>query len=561
MILQIMSLSKLLQIDPFIPETEIVPSEVVYLEYFNTGTPQKQSYDIKPPTSRSLLDSEVWIRHTLKFEDKNAFGGILDLIRLMFEISGNENMQDARLAFRQGFVTHSSIENIRLYINNTEILGSPKDWVDHVMRFYITERENQTVVTMSGGKIDEGVNMFYTQAGTEMVGDFTIPAGAAIIRASAGYGAYDPRQTGLAPPIANLRTHIMPSNEFHNPGFDYRFSQLWKHSRRTATNIDTDTEREEFLGGQGRFGSDFEVQVWERVPIAPFHLWDMKDRRNMIPHIREMQLRLDYTPNKLSNFCSGFNSILANRDWELNIKCDFLNSKSSIRCRWITPPLDLKIPRSVAIPMCQFRMFRKSLPVFAKAAEDFHSSTKIDIFNDIRLEQIPDLFFIYITPDKSLRNVQHPSEFCCEIRSIDFRIEGNAGKLVRIKAEELYVIYSRNMKGDKRLDWISWSRYFCTVVLKPEDIGIKSGRGSGSGVPIIISITIAYRYWYTWPETPRRDRIGGLPGVFLDTNREAIRNLMPQDVPMVMYVACEYKKYKLEMHRDAPSKYSLYQGK
>jgi len=413
------------------------------------------------------------------------------------------------------------------------------------MRYYISKKENESVVTLSGGKIDEINNFWFVRSGIAAQGEinFTqndLDNAPFLKEIQVGFGPFD--GSGAALVGALIRSPVPITKDFNNPGLEYRFAQMFHVSKESeAADLVFD------------FESDLEFEIWERMPCAPFHLWDRKDTRNMIPHIREMQIRLNYSQNLFTRLFGGFNGDLTEPLGD-NFSSSF-KGRSSIRCRWITPPLSLQLPRSVAIPMSQFRVFEKAFGSLQR--EDilvFESPSIVQTFNNIRLEQIPDMFFIYVTPSKSaVPNFQDPSEHCCEIEQITFKINGDSGKLVRIEGRELYSLYTRYMPGDIIPSFREWQRSFCAVALKPEDIGINFGSGvTPTNLGVIMSIEAKVKVWYKSPAYGD------------DTARGFSRDLWPGDqaginlpVPVNIYVSCEYRKYRLEMNANAPSKYAL----
>lgn len=550
-----MSLSESLQISTFIPEQDIVPRDVIYLEYENRGTAEKMRFDIKPPSPRSLLDSEVWIKHTIKVRETLVLHDVINILGEVFTPREFDTLQTAVIALRQGFVTHSAITNINCYINGTKINETPRAWVDHVMRYYITKKENETAVTLSGGKIDENVNLWFTNSGMSMLG--AISGNPSSIEA--GIGPFDPKIT-IAGVESQLRSALLPSKEFINPGFDYRWTEMWKNSRE---GFDEANESRQFIDDSNTFTTTFDISVWERLPVSPFMLWETKDKKNMIPHIDVMLVEIDYAQSKLSNFFGGWEAVIVDEEEDVRFESNMtaeLGRNSIIRCKWITPPLNLTIPKTVSIPMCQFRVFEKNLGKLGKSPDNYVSVIFFANFDNIRLEQIPDKFFIYITPPKGRRKFQDPSEHCLQIVSLRIKINGDPGKIVRIATEQLYMLYTKNMKGDIMPDWRSWSRYFCTAVLKPEDIGLKEKTGPGSGVSAIISIEAAFRVWYTWPNAKV-----SITRTYRENSRQIwpshLSNETAEEEETVFHVACEYKKYKLEMTQGKPSKYVLFASK
>jgi len=530
-----MSLSKLLQISPYIPSTEILPSDVQYMEYFSDNNQNKMFFDIKSPSPRSLLDNEIWIKHVITLDDTGAA-----LLNQMFLRNDNNLQQDSVLALRQGFCTHKALENVEVTINNTKITEHPINWSDHVMRYYISKKENESVVTLSGGKIDETNNFWFVRSGIAAQGVLNITAieiGAPPVQKDlyVGFGGFD------ALGFTQIRSFVPITKDFNNPGLEYRFSEMFNAAREVNPPDQV-----------ANFGPDVEFEIWERIPCAPFHLWNNKDVRNMIPHIREMQIRLNYSQNLFTRLFGGWNG-----DAAATMQDNFTSSfrgRSSIRCRWITPPLSLQLPRSVAIPMSQFRVFEQAFGSLTRDQDVFESPSIVSTFNNIRLEQIPDMFFIYVTPSKSAApNFQDPSEHCAEIEQITFKINGDAGKLVRIEGKELYNLYTRYMPGSIVPSYREWQRSFCTVALRPEDIGINFGSGvTPTNLGVIMSIEAKVKVWYLSPLYEA------------NTERGVDRDLWPGDqflinnaVPVNIYVACEYRKYKLEMNENAPSKYEL----
>jgi len=545
-----MSIDQTLRINPFVLDRKIIPREAQYIEYSSGLQGRNLRFDIRAPNENSLLESEVWLKQTIRITQV----GPTDLFDFSYNLSEDVPAAASIYALRQGFVLHRALERIECIINNVSITESPREWSDHVMRYYLSHQENETVLTLSGGKIDQDTNHWQIHSKNGMTGQFTVlgsagpfPTPNQDFKIAARQGATDTGFSIVGPhTFIEMGSAVPNSRYFSNKGLDHRYAEMYRASREDGNVAD----------GTGGFAENFDIEVWERLPISPFHLWDRRDVRTGIPHIKRLTINLDYSNNLIGDLIGGFDGDFAN-SFQANYAVSFVGS-ALLRCRWITPPLGMKLPASISIPMMQYRTYRQLGGSLARNVTggdyDFTTNTVTRNFPNLRFRQMPSKLFIYVTPDKSKRIITDPSEYCCSIETVEITYNGNSGKILRIEGRELYSLYVRNMPGDMRPSFREWDRHFCCVVLTPADIGL-GPQFDNSTRQVIMDIKVRFKAFYVEPQVEGDGNRAKFHDIWPSDAEDTLRQGVAQDA--FIHVTAEYNSYKLNLHRDSPSTYTL----
>ena len=100
---------------------------------------------------------------------------------------------------------------------------------------------------------------------------------------------------------------------------------------------------------------------------------------------------------------------------------------------------------------------------------------------------------IWASPDPSVKASEDPSEFHLEIINLDISIDGDSGKLIQANQAHLFAMYIKNAANSNLTvhDFETWRKFYCTIALRPEDLGMRFGPGINH--PISLAIRMRYR--------------------------------------------------------------------
>jgi hypothetical protein len=522
-----MALNKSLQINTFIPSSEILPANVQYIDYTAESSGNNVVFQVRKPAINAMLDTEALLEWGI---DLDLLPGFMD--GMFLPVNELLPAQGNRFALRQGFLSHRLIKSAEVSINNALITEPIQQYTDIIARYYATRKESETIFTGSGGEMDEGSPRNVSNR------DFVLnrPVQGPILTEAANLGPFTGANT--------IRSALPMDKKFYNVGYSNRVSDLQR-----LLKLDSG------FAGQA-YRDSFIIDLIDRLPLSPFMMYDMRDTHNVIPYIEQLRITLNFenisvSPLDKTNVGKVFqgNDINLATGFPLGVESLGYSPIFKLKLKWIIPPMQMKLPRSVKIPMTGYRMYHQEIKSVPIANADIRSIGRTDTFDNIRLQQIPDRLFIYISP-LNAKQFYQSSEAYATIITLTFRINGVNGKLVRLTGNQLYYLYNRDRRSDLREDFTTWELYHCVAVLRPEDIGLPSDTGKND--PIQMSITVRYQAFNKTPDY----KDDGVPDLRNLAESEGI-SMWPVDGRVQLNVLCEYNKFQLTINRTGGANYKL----
>ena len=372
----------------------------------------------------------------------------------------------------------------------------------------------------------------------------------------------------------------LESDYWVNQGLSRRVSKFQKKLRDTG-RPDAFTNAIINLAGDKSYPASFVYDVWERLPISPFMNYEARDLKRSIPHINQMTLNINWNANTHPPPPNQFpqkSMIMQGHDTGFFRKNDqsgavprvdprildlltvdwFGANPPVLHLKWIIPPMGYRLPPQISIPIIDYQHFsQKARGVVMN--NTLRSTAEVsDTYNNIRLEQIPDFLFIYLTPEQSDCKLEDPSELMAEITRLDISTDGDSGKLLGMTSMELYSAYVRNALGREmiRTDYDQWRQHHCCVVLRPEDMGLRYSPGIRN--PVTLNIRVFFKvHW----NRPRMSAILNAVGV-QDLRVAQPGNLWSTETGLFnrdinINVLCEYRKYRLTLTESGGSRREL----
>lgn len=522
-----------------------VPQDIYYQNTAaNTYSTGGYSFYVITPASNALLDNEIYIEIPITINLSGYAGGL--------ESTNNSTpfaASNTHFALRQCWAIARSIQNLSVNINGTVISNSPVVWMDAMNRLYLSEEEASNICTMSGGEFDTGyrlafgedMNPFISDANQTLTGAQTMG-----FKINRGFGSNtttlgsQSHQNDADEKIALLP--VMPANSmFENQGFSRRFYRIVKLLREQINS--------QLTPGQNRYGTgSFTFSLFERVPIAPFLLYDSRDYKMSIPHVRTLTLTASYSTNAGPLVWQYPKSNVAPQQ-------DLINSTLNINVpalTWMTnqPILHLKwimskdiIPPNISIPCSIIREYQLgfSTPVFATTSPTISSTGQQ--YNNINLEGVPDLLLIYLRKDPNNAAYGDPSEHFLGIDLLNITVAGTTGKMNNISRGELYSLWLKNVvhRGIYKQSFQEWYTRGCVVALRPKDYGCMFG--PGMDYPVQISVSVNYTNWNVFPQ-------------YLESFTYVVDNTATT-TSYNFYIVAVYNRYSLSLNSGGGSKLSL----
>jgi len=570
--------SDALDIREFQAVTELEPLNTHFQKYTaDTSSDAGTSWFINSPGRGALLYSEAYIEYTMSFANVAAATNVLSEMFIRDDNAGSLRSNN-HLALRSDFPMTGAMQSITANINGTVINEQPDRWSHEVARFYATKNELNSICTMSGGEMDMGSFIAYTQ-------DDFVPqvnaVGAGTVSSVRGF-----HQTGTITNFSavGLLTQAPEIKQNYNKGFQSRFHRLSMFARDgTDGNAGSGSGAANAAGGSAPTQLSF--KIFERVPVAPFMLWETRDERRSIPNIDKLELRIGWNSNARNMILQGLDrdalTLPATGSLNVaNLNFDFSGqnllvpgaAKPVLNLRWYIPPAAMvaQMPREISIPIKEMKYNSFSFPAFTHGVAVIKDGQAQQTFNNIRLEQIPSLMLIYIKPDPSQMGIEDPSEFHLEIESMDISIDGDSGKLLQATQAELFAMYVRNAGNRNSImpDFDEWRKYYCTVAVRPQDLGVRQGPGINH--PVTLSVTVKYNSWWNIPHKMQFQAVNQVG--FRDTAGEN-RNLWSRNDAYIqgkaglgansiarapiIHIASEYDLYELTLSMAGGSRRKL----
>jgi len=567
-----MAVNHTLQIDEFAEQPEQLPVHIDYHTYTADQSSRAGcSFRIDTPGSGALLDSEAWIFYTVELRRDTAVDvSLCDIFKITDDAqaadtpgSRQSSASGNKIAFRQGFTMQRAMQSISLNINGTTLVERPDRYADQVLRFYSMPQEVTTMMSGSGGDLDTGYGYAICKADNWLSHRDATTGISVIVEGG-------PTKSNAA---ADLSCMKYPDDEnWINTGFERRVQKLMRIARtggdvNAAANPQAESNLLASWGSET--GQRLVVVLKERLPISPFMNYEARDLKRSIPHINQMTLNINW--NSLTHTNGGTKSMIlqghnvlatANNpaDYFTGFQVDWFKTKPVLHLKWIIPPMGYRLPPQISIPIIDYQHFSQPQAVARIAdAVNFQESPSIS-FNNIRLEQIPDLLFIYITQEQSLSTLRTPSEQMFEIVDLDISTDGDSGKMLSATNMELYAMYVRNALGREMIrgDYQMWRKHHCVIVLRPEDMGLRFSPGIRN--PVTLNVRARVRNHFNRPRMT--GTVSNVPLTEAAYLPNRIQNLSINEdlapvVEVFWNVLCEYRKYRLTLTESGGSRREL----
>lgn len=504
------------------------------------------SFYVITPASNALLDNEAYIQYSVTIT--SVAGG--DVFRGMFEgnaATGSDN--DIRMAMRQCWPLMRSYQSLSTNINGTVISNQPYIWCDAMHRMYLSEEEAASVCSMSGGEFDKGYRIprgsdqnFY-EGTTALQLNANVLAGNAYLNIQVN-PSFFPDVAGLQFPgnnnaaqNYNITAQYPPGDKYLNEGFATRFYRLARISRENQDPA--------FARGFQKYNTSITFDVFERIPICPFLLYDSRDYHMSIPHVRTLTIAAQFSSNAANmilqgNTDYGTNSLYTATNNDITI--DWYTTKPKLRLKWIMSK-DI-IPPNITIPAHIIREYGQSFnSTLVPNTSGEGAITGSTTYSNINLEGIPDLMLVYLRYTPTNETYRSPSERYLSITSLLVTVAGTTGKMNAISNGELYMLWLKNVvhRGIFKQSFDDWYKKGCVVALRPKDYGCLFG--PGMDYPVQISIQANYANYNMAPSVLNANAF------VLDNTNAAISYMF--------YVVCVYQRYSLSLNSGGGSRLSL----
>lgn len=509
-----------LQVREFAPIVERQPINVHYQRYeADSASDSSITWNIDAPFAGALLDNEVLIQYDVTITPNAAFqiGGMWDGANPAAGAgagqvgAGAGNLAEAlgsslnenRLAFCEGFSVAASMQSCNVTINGQTLTQSPRKWMGEFMRFYASPHEEKTVCSLSGGEFDSGDHSSNVKDDGYAVMDLARHGVQATdtnnYKVADGYATFADAATGGVTDAINLLTDFPTDGEvWYNPGFTKRFYRLSKYARTqdeaaaAGPPIVAHAPDTVQLANSHRFADTLVVTVYERLPMSPFLLWEAKDGRHSIPYVDKMEIDLRFVgaAQKLALSLQG----VMNADPTVTFH---QGTGPKLHLKWYIPPMGMVMQPQVSIPIQKIKEYSKTFASVIAHANGVHQSTvKDESFNNIRLQQIPDLFMIYAKPVSSASVLRDPLEKHLEIQELRVTVNGDSGKVLQASSGRLFSLYVKNapMAREREYEYDTWRKKYCTVVLTPADLGVLMPPGVNHGVTLDVELKAVSHY-------------------------------------------------------------------
>lgn len=539
-------------IKQFAPVVQKQPLNTHYQEYVaDSATPTQVLFNIDSPFAGALLDNEVYVEYTLGFNYDSSGSAIAnDDVRSLYE-GLDSSADDPRtagdypatpdidgvLALRQGFAIHNGLSNCEVVINGQSLRQTPHRYMAEFARFYAHPTELCGIATMSGGELDCGQHTLDTADDSGLVysGHTDTSTGQRVsdwdtayrLQVSLGFAKVDTPSSSIY-----ARSGVpIGDDRLVNSGLAARVYRLMTNWRETGP---ADAQAAE---GFGRFAQSYQLTVYERLPISPFLLWEAKDKKRSIPYVDKMEVSM--------TFYSDAWKLIVQTSLDMSASLNWWSSAPRLHLKWYIPPPGSTLPPEISIPVSQYKESVRivSAPVAISDQTVPTPQTGVN-YENLRLQQIPDLLFIYVRPTEASYTATMSSEHHLEINNVEITVNGDSGKALRASSAQLFSMYCRNspMRMHSKLDFEEWRKRFCTLVFRPSDLGVRVPPGVNHGVTLDVRCSVTN--WWSVPACGLESVLDtpGTGGGFLDRGR--------LDSPVSQYelhVLSIYDKYELTL--------------
>lgn len=193
---------------------------------------------------------------------------------------------------------------------------------------------------------------------------------------------------------------------------------------------------------------------------------------------------------------------------------------------------------------------------------------------NIRLESMPDRFYICVQRNQTEKQLWHPTEHNLAITNIKINADGKSGRFQQATAYELWTISMKYYAQPVPFEFWFWSS--CICVFTAADLGVHVGPGWNRPISLHLEVETYYNKNLALSSNfCIQNQIGracltdntGAGGPFytdkypcIDSQWPAIGNFTPFNVPggdqkanYVLQVTCEYSRYVLTLGEDGRS--------
>lgn len=481
----------------FHPFVEKQPLNVHYQEYSaDQASRQSCNWNIDSPFAGALLDNEVLVEWTftgarvpLTTQFVNGGNGVgVD------QGAGGKTILD-RVCFAQGFPFVSALAKMECVINGQSLRTSPSKYIPEFTRFYSHPMETQGIATLAGGELDDNSCGPLTDGSAW---DFTLDtnAGARSVKTD-----HSNSLAALPDEVIRPRFPIGMGTRHVNQGYAKRYQRFWERTRvynGILRNIDEADDDADYKA------QDPTYQLFERLPLSPFLMFEAKDGKRSIPYVDKMEITMTFHANHLKHALQG------NRFAQTLVgAADFgnwfsENARPKLHLRWYIPPPGMVLEPEISIPISVYK--ETSIPVTGLVVDPrspdgnkTYKEVPAVNYSNIRLQQIPDMIFIYAKPTAAAMELDFNPEHHLAIESIEITINGDSGKLLRASKGELFSMYVRNspMSKERLYDFDTWFQKYCTCVFVPSDLGVRVPPGVNHGVTL--DVRVEFRQYWTGP--------------------------------------------------------------
>lgn len=534
-----------LQVSSFDPIVEKQPINVHYQKYTaDSFSSSSVTFNVDSPFAGAMLDNEVLIEYkvTLKphsdaVPDGTVNGGGRFAFQNMFEgagpAGGGQNARahtavartEGRMGLSAGWAVHNSLSSVSLTINGQTITQTPRKWMPEFMRFFASPHEEKSVCSLSGGEFDTGDYSTRTRDGGSAMGLPTYAAAANSTLAGTGYnltaaGAVARRgrpAAGLVAVPGNNEVNLPPlyptaEGTWYNDGYSKRWYRFAEHARLSGATAGSarpnaapaDSDAAAAVQNFSRYADEVSFTVYERVPASPFLLWDAKDGKHSIPYIDKMELDLRFVSD-LTRYSMQGKYVLGDGFAPAAASIPLMSflgtagtSAPILHLKWYIPPPGMVMAPQVSIPIQKIKELSIVNSGLAPAiAVTEVRSGEIDMtYANIRLQQIPDLLFVYAKLQEGAQLLRDPVEQHLEITELRITVNGDSGKVLQASSGRLFSLYLKNspMARERNYDYQEWRKRYCTCVLTPEDMGVLQPPGINHGVTLDV-LAKARSHW------------------------------------------------------------------
>lgn len=515
--------SEKLQWPTYVPSVSQEPINSAYLRYASDQyNASGYSFNIKPPGENALMDPRLLIKFKIKIVDKVAnfisslFAGDQVLAGTQTANASYKRSERQRLCFRQGNVMQRSTQSIVATVNGFSLNAEPWKFIDPLNRLYVSYEESKHIFSASGGAFDSGNHGFLAEQDNYSYGEGN-SVGANAAWKIAIKNEFSTMQPKLGTAVSDIgvavttgqEVSLMPlfpqHEDFYNPGFSdriYRMLRYIRGSPRDGTQTggikdptQVGTALATFQGTTA--GTDlysYEFIIWEPVPLPPFKMYANDNVVGMIPHVKDLIIRANFTPNMLANiFCSDLD-ISASFDMSWT---NITNADCELYIKWFMPPANISLPMEISIPLRHIQIVTFSNITLAAKVNTNHVQNVATISQyNISLDAVPDLMLIYYRARLDNITLNSPSDYFFELQNLRLTLENNGGKLSQITTYQCYENYLKYLRhGDsQKPTYDEWRKYMFVACLRPEDYGIIKGPGYENMIVLGINADV-YSYW------------------------------------------------------------------